>query len=58
MNKLIKQYNIYEAYLNRKAMLSLNITEKVINNILENPVKDKQWVLNYLDELNEQSVRY
>lgn len=58
MNKLIKQYNIYESYLNRKAMLSLNITEKVINNILENPVKDKQWVLNYLDELNEQSVRY
>lgn len=56
MSKLIN--NIYESYLNRKAMLSLNSAEKVIDNILENPVKDKQWVLNYLDELNEQSVRY
>lgn len=58
MNKLTKQYNIYESYLNRKAMISLNIAEKVIDNILEKPVRDKQWVLNYLDELNEQSVRY
>lgn len=58
MNKLIKSYNIYESYLNRRAKISFNITKKVIDNILENPIKDEQWVLNYLDRLNEQSVRY
>ena len=45
MNKWTKNYNIYEDYLNRNAILS-------------KPFRDKQWFLNYLDELNKQSVRY
>ena len=58
MNKLTKNYNIYEDYLNRNAMLSLNKVEDTVNEVLAKPFKDKQWFLNYLDELNKQSVRY
>lgn len=58
MNKLTKNYNIYEDYLNRNAMLSLNKTEETVDKVLEEPFKNKQWFLNYLDELNKQSVRY
>ena len=58
MNKLTKNYNIYEDYLNRNAILSLNKAEDIVNEVLAKPFKDKQWFLNYLDELNKQSVRY
>lgn len=58
MNKLTKNYNIYEDYLNRNAMLSLNKAEGTIDKVLAEPFKDNQWFLNYLDELNKQSVRY
>jgi len=58
MNKLTKNYNIYEDYLNRNAMLSLNKVEDIVDKVLAKPFKDKQWFLNYLDELNKQSVRY
>lgn len=58
MNKLTKNYNIYENYLNRNAMLSLNKAEDTVNKVLAKPFRDKQWFLNYLDELNKQSVRY
>jgi hypothetical protein len=58
MNKLTKNYNIYEDYLNRNAMLSLNKAEDTVDKVLVKPFRDKQWFLNYLDELNKQSVRY
>lgn len=58
MNKLTKNYNIYEDYLNRNAMLSLNKTEETVDKVLAESFKNKQWFLNYLDELNKQSVRY
>lgn len=58
MNKLTKNYNIYEDYLNRNAILSLNKVENIVDKVLEKPFRDKQWFLNYLDELNKQSVRY
>lgn len=58
MSKLTKNYNIYEDYLNRNAMLSLNKTEETVDKVLATPFKNKQWFLNYLDELNKQSVRY
>ena len=58
MNKLTKNYNIYEDYLNRNAMLSLNKAEGTVDKVLATPFKNKQWFLNYLDELNKQSVKY
>lgn len=58
MNKLTKNYNIYEDYLNRNAMLSLNKAEETVDKVLAESFKNKQWFLNYLDELNKQSVRY
>ena len=58
MSKLTKNYNIYEDYLNRNAMLSLNKVEETVDKVLATPFKNKQWFLNYLDELNKQSVRY
>ncbi len=58
MNKLTKNYNIYEDYLNRNAILSLNKAVDIVDKVLAKPFKDKQWFLNYLDELNKQSVRY
>lgn len=58
MNKLTKNYNIYKDYLNRNAMLSLNRAEETVDKVLAEPFKDNQWFLNYLDELNKQSVRY
>ena len=58
MNKWTKNYNIYEDYLNRNAMLSLNKVEDIVDKVLAKPFRDKQWFLNYLDELNKQSVRY
>lgn len=58
MNKLTKNYNIYEDYLNRNAILSLNKVEGTVDKVLATPFKNKQWFLNYLDELNKQSVRY
>ena len=58
MNKLTENYNIYEDYLNRNAILSLNKVVDIVDKVLAKPFKDKQWFLNYLDELNKQSVRY
>lgn len=58
MSKLTKNYNIYEDYLNRNATLSLNKAEETVDKVLTEPFKNKQWFLNYLDELNKQSVRY
>lgn len=58
MSKLTKNYNIYEDYLNRNAMLSLNKAGETVDKVLTEPFKNKQWFLNYLDELNKQSVRY
>ena len=58
MNKLTKNYNIYEDYSNRNAMRSLNKVEDIVDKGLAKPFRDKQWFLNYLDELNKQSVRY
>jgi hypothetical protein len=58
MSKLTKNYNIYEDYLNRNAMRSLNKAEETVDKVLAEPFRDKQWFLNYLDELNKQSVRY
>lgn len=58
MSKLTENYNIYEDYLNRNAMLSLNKAEETVDKVLATSFKNKQWFLNYLDELNKQSVRY
>lgn len=58
MSKSIKNYNIYKDYLNRNAMISLNKVEETVDKVLAEPFKDNQWFLNYLDELNKQSVRY
>lgn len=58
MSKLTENYNIYEDYLNRNAMLSLNKAEETVDKVLVESFKNKQWFLNYLDELNKQSVRY
>lgn len=58
MSKLTKNYNIYEDYLNRNAVLSLNKVEEIVDKVLAESFKNKQWFLNYLDELNKQSVRY
>ena len=38
--------------------LSLNKAEDTVDKVLAKPFRDKQWFLNYLDELNKQSVRY
>lgn len=58
MSKSIKNYNIYKDYLNRNAMISLNKVEETVDKVLAEPFKNNQWFLNYLDELNKQSVRY
>ena len=58
MSKLTENYNIYEDYLNRNAILYLNKAEETVDKLLATPFKNKQWFLNYLDELNKQSVRY
>ena len=39
-------------------MLALNKVRKTVDKVLAKPSRDKQWFLNYLDELNKQSVRY
>lgn len=58
MSKLTENYNIYEDYLNRNAMQALNKAEETVDKVLAKSFRDNQWFLNYLDELNKQSVRY
>lgn len=45
-----------ESYLKRKAKLNLKRTKQTIDSAME--FKDTQWFLNYLDDLNSESVRY
>ena len=62
LNIEIPKHNPYpiilKDYLNRNAMLSLNKAEETVDKVLAESFKNKQWFLNYLDELNKQSVRY
>lgn len=50
--------NIYKSYLQRKSNVLLKQTEQTIDKVLDTKHKDEQWFLNFMDNLNEQSVRY
>lgn len=50
--------NIYNLYLQRKSNALLKQTGQTIDKVLDTKHKDEQWFLNFMDNLNEQSVRY
>jgi hypothetical protein len=50
--------NIYNLYLQRKSNVLLKQTEQTIDKVLDTKHKDEQWFLDFMDNLNEQSVRY
>ena len=50
--------SIYKSYLQRKASLLQSHTAQMIDKVLDTKHKDEQWFLDFMDNLNEQSVRY
>lgn len=50
--------SIYKSYLQRKSTALLKQTEQTIDKVLDTKHKDEQWFLNFMDNLNEQSVKY
>ena len=68
MNKLINTKNteqnlnmsdtLYKRYLNIKSKQIKKETSNLINESLDTDLQDTQWFLNWMDSINEESVRY
>ena len=68
MNKLINIKNteqnlnmsdtLYKRYLNIKSKQIKKETSNLIDESLDTDLKDTQWFLNWMDSINEESVRY
>lgn len=68
MNKLINTKNteqnlnmsdtLYKRYLNIKSKQIKKETSNLIDESLDTDLKDTQWFLNWMDSINEESVRY
>lgn len=68
MNKLINTKNteqnlnmsdtIYKRYLNIKSKQIKKETSNLIDESLDTDLQDTQWFLNWMDSINEESVRY
>lgn len=68
MNKLINTKNteqnlnmsdtLYKRYLNIKSKQIKNETSNLIDESLDTDLQDTQWFLNWMDSINEESVRY
>ena len=68
MNKLINVKNteqnlnmsdtLYKRYLNIKSKQIKKETSDLIDESLDTNLQDTQWFLNWMDSINEESVRY
>lgn len=68
MNKLINTKNteqnlnmsdtLYNRYLNIKSKQIKKETSNLIDESLDADLQDTQWFLNWMDSINEESVRY
>ena len=68
MNKLINTKNteqnlnmsdtLYKRYLNIKSKQIKKETSNLIDESLNTDLQDTQWFLNWMDSINEESVRY
>lgn len=68
MNKLINTKNtkqnlnmsdtLYNRYLNIKSKQIKKETSNLIDESLDTDLQDTQWFLNWMDSINEESVRY
>lgn len=68
MNKLINTKNteqnlnmsdtLYKRYLNIKSNQIKKETSNLIDESLDTNLQDTQWFLNWMDSINEESVRY
>lgn len=68
MNKLINTKNteqnlnmsdtLYKRYLNIKSKQIKKETSNLIDKSLDTNLQDTQWFLNWMDSINEESVRY
>ena len=68
MNKLINVKNteqnlnmsdtLYKRYLNIKSKQIKKETSNLIDESLDTNLQDTQWFLNWMDSINEESVRY
>lgn len=68
MNKLINTKNteqnlnmsdtLYMRYLNIKSKQIKKETSNLIDESLDTDLQDTQWFLNWMDSINEESVRY
>ena len=68
MNKLINTKNteqnlnmsdtLYKRYLNIKSKQIKKDTSNLIDESLDTNLQDTQWFLNWMDSINEESVRY
>lgn len=68
MNKLINTKNtkqnlnmsdtLYKRYLNIKSKQIKKETSNLIDESLDADLQDTQWFLNWMDSINEESVRY
>lgn len=66
MNKLTKSTEqnlnmsdtLYKRYLNIKSKQIKKETSNLIDESLDTDLQDTQWFLNWMDSINEESVRY
>lgn len=65
MNKLINTEQnlnmsdtLYKRYLNIKSKQIKKETSNLIDESLDTDLQDTQWFLNWMDSINEESVRY
>lgn len=65
MNKLINTEQnlnmsdtLYKRYLNIKSKQIKKETSNLIDESLDTNLQDTQWFLNWMDSINEESVRY
>ena len=66
MNKLTKSTKqnlnmsdtLYKRYLNIKSKQIKKETSNLIDESLDTNLQDTQWFLNWMDSINEESVRY
>ena len=68
MNKLINTKNteqnlnmsdtLYKRYLNIKSKQIKKETSNLIDESLDTNIQDTQWIINWIDSINEESVRY
>lgn len=49
---------LYKRYLNIKSKQIKKETSNLIDESLDNDLQDTQWFLNWMDSINEESVRY